>query len=48
MTYGNAEERGSLIAGLRDLADFLEEHPEAPVPWRADVLVFRRPERTRR
>ena len=40
MTYGNAEERGSLTAGLRDLADFLEENPEAPVPRHADVLVF--------
>jgi hypothetical protein len=40
MTYANAEERGSLIAGLRDLANFLEGNPEAPAPRRVDVLVF--------
>jgi hypothetical protein len=40
MTYANLEERSSLIAGLRDLADFLKGNPEAPVPRWADVLVF--------
>ena len=38
--YGNDEERVRLIAGLRDLANFLDQNPEVPVPWRADVLVF--------
>lgn len=40
MTYSNAEERISLIAGLRDLADFLEARSEVPVPRWADVMVF--------
>jgi hypothetical protein len=40
MTYSNAEERSSLIAGLRDLADFLEGDPEVPAPRWADVMVF--------
>jgi hypothetical protein len=40
MTYSNAEERSSLIAGLRDLADFLEGRPEVPAPRWADVTVF--------
>ncbi len=38
--YGNDEERVRLIAGLRDLADFLDQNSEVPVPCRADVLVF--------
>lgn len=45
MTYASLEERNSLIAGLRDLSDFLEGNPEVPVPRWADVLVFP-PERT--
>lgn len=40
MTYGNAEERSSLIAGLHDLADFLERRPEVPAPRWTDVMVF--------
>jgi hypothetical protein len=40
MTYANAEERNSLIAGLRDLADFLEGNPEVPAPRWTDVMVF--------
>jgi hypothetical protein len=40
MAYANAEERTSLIVGLRDLADFLDGNPEVPVPCRADVMVF--------
>jgi hypothetical protein len=40
MTYSNLEERSSLIAGLRDLADFLEGNPEVPAPRWTDVLVF--------
>jgi hypothetical protein len=38
--YGNDEERVRMIAGLRDLANYLDQNPEVPVPWRADVLVF--------
>ena len=38
--YGNDEERTRLIAGLRDLADFLDQNPGVPVPWGTDVLVF--------
>jgi hypothetical protein len=40
MTYANAEERASLIEGLRALADFLECNPEVPTPRSADVMVF--------
>jgi hypothetical protein len=40
MSYANSEERAGLIAGLRELADFLDQNPEVPAPWRADVLVF--------
>jgi len=40
MSYANADERGSLIAGLRALAGFLEEHPDIPAPRWTDVLVF--------
>jgi hypothetical protein len=38
--YGNDEERVWLIAGLRDLANFLDQNPDVPVPWRPEVLVF--------
>jgi hypothetical protein len=38
--YANEEQRTRLIAGLRELADFLDQNPEVPMPWRADVLVF--------
>src|ERR1700730_9188163 len=40
MTYASAEQRSSLIAGLRDLADFLEGNPEVPAPRWTDVMVF--------
>lgn len=40
MTYANAEERRSLIAGLRDLADFLEGNPAVPAPRHEDLMVF--------
>ena len=40
MTYANPVERRDLISGLRALADFLEEDPEIPAPFRLDVLVF--------
>ena len=38
--YPDDEERVRLIAGLRDLADYLERNPRVPAPPRADVLVF--------
>ena len=38
--YANDEQRVRLIAGLRDLADFLDQNPDVPVPRRADLLVF--------
>ena len=38
--YANAEEREELIAGLRDLADFLYDNPQVPAPRRTDILVF--------
>jgi hypothetical protein len=38
--YANSEERERLIAGLRELADFLDQNAQVPVPRYADVLVF--------
>jgi hypothetical protein len=38
--YANSEERRRLIAGLRDLAEFLDQHPQVPAPAGADVMVF--------
>ncbi|SRR6266699_528538 len=38
--HANSEERGRLIAGLRQLADFLGQNPDVPTPRHADVLVF--------
>ena len=29
---GNAQDRAALVAGLRELADFLASHPDVPVP----------------
>jgi hypothetical protein len=40
MVHANAQERGSLIAGLRALADFLEGNSNVPSPCWADVMVF--------
>jgi len=41
MNYSsNDEKRVRLIAGLRGLADFLDQNPGVPVPWGTDVLVF--------
>jgi hypothetical protein len=41
MNYqGNDKERVRLIAGLRDLANFLDQNPGVPVPYRTDMLVF--------
>jgi len=38
--HADAKQRIRLIAGLRDLADYLEHNPRVPAPPRADVLVF--------
>jgi hypothetical protein len=38
--YANDDQRARLIAGLRDLADFLDQNPDVPAPWEADLLVF--------
>jgi hypothetical protein len=40
VSYANADERGRLIAGLRALADFLQDHPDVPAPRWADIYVF--------
>jgi hypothetical protein len=38
--YANSEERVGLIAGLRDLADFLDRNSDVPAPLGAVVYVF--------
>jgi len=38
--YANDAQRVRLIAGLRDLADFLDQNPDVPAPWQTDLLVF--------
>jgi hypothetical protein len=38
--YADDQERGRLIAGLRDLAAFLDQNPQVPAPRYADLLVF--------
>jgi len=38
--YANSEERDRLIAGLRGLADFLNQNPQVPAPRSTDLLVF--------
>jgi hypothetical protein len=38
--YTNSEERAELIAGLRGLADFLDQNSQIPAPRFADLLVF--------
>jgi hypothetical protein len=38
--YANFEERAELIAGLRDLADFLDQDPRVPAPRFTDLFVF--------
>jgi hypothetical protein len=40
MKHANAEERSRLIAGLHDLADFLDENAEVPAPRWAEVFIF--------
>ena len=38
--YAKGGERTRLIAGLRDLAEFLDQNPQVPVPFYTDLLVF--------
>ncbi len=38
--YADDKQRARLIAGLRDLANFLNQNPGVPVPRWVDVLVF--------
>jgi len=38
--YANSYERSGLIAGLRNLAEFLAQNPQVPAPRRIDLLVF--------
>jgi hypothetical protein len=38
--YANDEERARLIAGLRDLAKFLDQNPQVPAPRYTDLFVF--------
>ncbi len=38
--YAGDQERVRLIAGLRDLAEFLDQNPQVPAPRYADLLVF--------
>jgi hypothetical protein len=38
--YADNEERVRLIAGLRDLTEFLNQNPQVPAPRRTDLLVF--------
>jgi hypothetical protein len=38
--YANSEQRERLIAGLRELAEFLGQNPQVPAPRFTDVLVF--------
>jgi hypothetical protein len=41
MSYADTTERQAFIAGLRELADFLENNPSVPAPeYGTDVLVF--------
>jgi hypothetical protein len=38
--YANSEERDRLIAGLHDLAEFLDQNPQIPAPRHTDLIVF--------
>jgi hypothetical protein len=38
--HTDSAERGRLIAGLRHLADFLDQNPDVPAPRYAEVIVF--------
>ena len=38
--YADDQERARLIAGLRDLTEFLDQNPQVPAPRYTDLLVF--------
>ena len=38
--YADSEERAGLIAGLRELAQYLDQNPDIPAPRSTDLLVF--------
>jgi hypothetical protein len=38
--YADNEGRVRLIAGLREIAEFLDQNPYVPLPRRTDLLVF--------
>jgi hypothetical protein len=38
--HPNSAERGRLIAGLRQLSDFLDQNPDVPAPRYAEVIVL--------
>lgn len=40
MTYANSTECGTLIRGLRTLADYLKSNPDVPAPRCTDVFIF--------
>ena len=40
MTYSDPTERAALIAGLRELADYLESTPEMPAPAYPVIYMF--------
>jgi hypothetical protein len=38
--YASFDERARLVAGLRSLAEFLDQNPDVPAPLYIDLLVF--------
>jgi hypothetical protein len=38
--YANSKERAAFIAGLRELAEYLDQNPQVPTRSYADLLVF--------
>jgi len=40
MTYANPTQRAALIAGLRELADYLDSNPGLPTPVYSQVYAF--------
>jgi hypothetical protein len=38
--HANPAERSRLTAGLRELAEFLDQNPQVPAPRSTDLLVF--------
>ncbi len=38
--YANSDDRAALIAGLCELAEFLDRNPQVPAPRYTDLFVF--------